>query len=113
MTLRSSAFLLIMLTILGTGLTACETSKPRKRMPVTPQRMVCTGGVPASITLYSPEEARLAFHEKAYHVERESSETGIKYANREISYWNKGISAIITTKDGTESICEYIPKAGL
>lgn len=102
-----------MVGVISVALTACETSKPRKRMPVTPQQMICNGGVHASITLFSPEEARLVFNEKPYRLKREVVASGVKYASSDISYWNKGISATIAAKDGTSTICEYVPKAGL
>lgn len=92
--------------------TGCE-SAPTKRMPVTPQPMSCAGGIPASITLYSPDEAKLAFNEKNYNLKRVSSANGIKYSNGKVSYWNKGIDAMITKDDGTMTTCTYIPKAGL
>lgn len=91
---------------------ACETT-PKKKMPVTPQPMSCSGGIPASITLYSPEEAKLSFDEKTYSLTRVSSTTGVKYSNGKVSYWNKGIDAMVTKEDGTMTTCTYIPKAGL
>lgn len=105
----AGAATLILLTFLITG---CETTS-HKKMPVTPQPMSCTGGVPASITLYSPEEARLAYNEKTYNLKRVSSTTGVKYSNGDVAYWNKGIDAMITKEDGSMTSCIYIPKAGL
>lgn len=96
--------------LLPLALTACET--PKKRMPVTPQPMSCTGNQPASITLFSPEEAKLVFEGKAYTIKRLPTASGIKYGNSTISYWNKGIDALITQGDKMTS-CTYVPKAGL
>jgi membrane-bound inhibitor of C-type lysozyme len=109
----SKAIVGISLIALAVTLSACSTTTKRKRMPVTPQQMICNDGVHASITLYSPEEARLVYNEKSYRVQRENAAVGIKYGNGDISFSNKGISATIVMKDGTTSTCEYLPKAGL
>lgn len=94
------------------ALTACET--PRKRTPVvTPQPMSCEDGSQARITLYSPEDARLVFGGKAYDLDRVITASGVKYENRQISYWNKGIEAMITPKGLPTVICTYVPKSGL
>jgi membrane-bound inhibitor of C-type lysozyme len=92
------------------ALTACET--PKKRMPVTPQPMSCSGNRPASITLYSPEEAKLTFEGKSHTLKRVITASGVKYGNNSISYWNKGIDALITEGDKMTS-CTYVPKSGL
>lgn len=109
----SKAIIAISFIAIAVTLSACESTKKSKRMPVTPQQMICNDGINASITLYSPEEARLVFNETPHRVKRESVESGVRYANSDISYWNKGISATITMKDGSTSTCEYKPKAGL
>lgn len=87
-------------------------SAPKKRMPVTPQPMSCAGK-PASITLFSPEEARLVFEDKAYSLKRSSVASGILYSNSDLSYWNKGIEASVTRKGGVITTCTYVPRAGL
>ncbi len=91
---------------------SCTTTKHRKA-PVTPQPMACTGNVPAQITLYSPTDAKLTFEEKTYALNRIETASGVKYGNDDITYWNKGIDAMITRKDGSVSTCTYIPKSGL
>lgn len=99
----------ITLCIIGSG---CAGTKYRKA-PVTPQPMACTGDVPAQITLYSPTNAKLTFEEKSYELNRIETASGVKYGNDDITYWNKGINAMITRKDGTVSTCTYIPRGGL
>lgn len=94
------------------ALTACAA--PRKRVPVvTPQPMMCSGDIPAQITLYSPDDARLVFGDKAYDLERVRTASGVKYENSAISFWNKGIDAMITPNGNTPLSCTYIPKNGL
>ncbi len=102
--------LLVLLSII-LAIGACESTKS-KRMPVTPQPMVCAGNMPASITLYSPEEAKLIFEEKSYILERETTASGVKYAKGKMAFWNKGINAVITNGDKAVN-CTYIPKPGL
>jgi len=85
----------------------------KKSPVVTPQRMVCTGEVPAAITLYSPTDAKLVFEEKAYNLSRIETASGVKYGNSDITYWNKGIDAMITKDDGAVTTCTYVPKSGL
>ena len=94
------------------ALTACETGY-KKSPVVTPQPMACNGNVPAHVTLYSPTEAKLTFEEKSYNLNRIETASGVKYGNSDITYWNKGIDAMITKRDGTISTCTYIPKSGL
>lgn len=103
-----------LLTLLGIMLfvTACETGY-KKSPVVTPQRMSCSGSVPAQITLFSPEDARLNFEGKNYDLRRQQTASGVKYANSAISFWNKGIDAMITRGDGSMTTCTYIPKSGL
>lgn len=91
----------------------CESGNKYKRMPVTPQPMACSGNVPAHITLYSPTDAKLTFEEKSYDLNRIETASGVRYGNSDITYWNKGIDAMITRKDGTVTSCTYIPKSGL
>jgi len=103
----------VLLTVfLPLALTACETDY-RKSPVATPQPMNCTGNLPATVILYSPSDARLTFEDKAYDLKRVDSTTGIKYASDSISFWNKGIDALITRKDGSMVTCAYIPRAGL
>ena len=97
---------------LGLMLTACESGY-KKSPVVTPQRMVCANGSPAQITFYSPQEARLVFEEKSYNLERIDSVSGIKYANSSISYWNKGIEAMIIRSDNSTTTCTCVPQKGL
>ena len=93
-------------------LPGCETGY--KRSPVvTPQRMVCTGNVPAQVTLYSPQEATLNFDKKSYDLKRIETASGVKYGNSDVTFWNKGIDAMITRDDGSIITCTYIPKTGL
>ena len=95
------------------ALTACETSNYKRSPVVTPQPMACSGNVPAQITLYSPDEAKLTYQEKSYILNRIETASGVKYGNGDISYWNKGIDAMITKRDGSITTCTYIPKTGL
>lgn len=103
-----------LLTLLGIMLcvTACETGY-KKSPVVTPQRMACSGGLPAQITLFSPEDARLTFEGKNYDLRRIRTASGVKYGNSDISFWNKGIDAMITRGNGSMTTCTYIPKNGL
>jgi membrane-bound inhibitor of C-type lysozyme len=94
-------------------LSGCGGGMYRKSPVVTPQPMACTDGKPAQITLFSPEEARLVFGEKSYNLRRVETASGVKYANSSISYWNKGIDAMITTGDGAVTTCTYVPRGGL
>lgn len=103
-------FSLIALLILG--LAACETGYKRSKV-VTPQRLSCTGEIPASLTLYANNDAALNFEEKTYDLKREETVSGVKYANSDITFWNKGIDAMITRKDGSMTTCTFIPKPGL
>lgn len=80
---------------------------------VTPQKMNCTGNIPAQIILYSPEEAVLTFEGKSYELRRVQTASGVKFENSDISYWNKGIDALITRDDDSMTTCTYIPKQGL
>ena len=75
--------------------------------------MTCGLDTPAQVTLYSPEIAVLVFEGKSYDLDRKESGSGIRYANRSIEFWNKGIDALITRKDGSVANCTYIPKTGL
>ncbi len=93
-------------------LAACGGQK-YSHAPVTPQPMNCAGNIPAQVTLYSPTEAKLTFEEKSYALSRIETASGVKYGNSDISYWNKGIDAMIIRKDGTMTSCTYIPKSGL
>jgi Membrane-bound lysozyme-inhibitor of c-type lysozyme len=101
------------LLLLCLVLPACETSKYKRSPVVTPQPMACTGNVPAQLTLYSPDEAKLTYEEKSYILNRIETASGVKYGNSDITYWNKGIDAMITKRDGSISTCTYIPKSGL
>lgn len=102
-------FLLLVLVGLLAG---CGTTY--KRSPVvTPQKFACTGDKPAQITLYSPEEAVLTFEEKSYDLNRIQTGSGVKYGNRSISFWNKGIDALITRDDGSMVSCTVVPRSGL
>ena len=95
------------------AITACEGTGYKKSPVVTPQPMACNGNVPAQVTLYSPAEAKLTFEDKSYNLNRIETASGVKYGNSDITYWNKGIDAMITKRDGTISTCTYIPKSGL
>ncbi len=106
------ALVLCLLGIIPLTLTGCESGS-QKRLPVTPQPMSCAGNIPAQITLYTPEEAKLIFEGKSYNLKRAPSASGIKYSNSDVTYWNKGIDALIIRADGTTTNCTYIPKAGL
>lgn len=94
------------------ALCACQSGGDRSPV-VTPQKMICGLGSPAQITLYSPQIAVLVFEGKSYDLEREESSSGIRYANRSIEFWNKGIDALITRENGSVANCTYIPKSGL
>ena len=97
---------------LALTVTACETGY--KRSPVvTPQRMMCSGNRPAQITLYSPTDAVLAFDQKNYTLKRVETASGVQYGNDDITFWNKGIDAMITRDNGAVTTCTYIPRAGL
>jgi membrane-bound inhibitor of C-type lysozyme len=102
----------VLLLLLPALLAGCTTAT-KKRPVVTPQPMACNGNVPAQVTLYSPAEAKLTFEEKSYMLNRIETASGVKYGNHDITYWNKGIDAMITKKDGTISTCTYVPRAGL
>jgi len=107
MTPKSLLPLLILLTV-----TACATG-PKRSPVVTPQPMSCTGNIPASVTLYSPTEAKLTYADKSYMLNRIETASGVKYGSREISFWNKGIDAMIIRGDGSMTSCTYVPRAGL
>jgi hypothetical protein len=102
----------LLLIILLFPLSACQSGGNRSPV-VTPQKMTCVGNIPAQITLYSPEEAVLNFEEKNYDLNRIETASGVKYGNRSVTYWNKGIDALITRDDGTMTTCTYTPKQGL
>lgn len=105
MTLKHIAPLLLCLAV-----AACSSTP--KRIPVTPQPMACAGA-PAQITLYSPTDAKLTFEDRSYALNRIETASGVKYGNDEVTYWNKGIDAMITRKDGTTTECTYVPRSGL
>lgn len=111
MTKNTVAPILTLLT-LPLLLSGCAGQKYSKA-PVTPQPMNCAGNIPAQVTLFSPSEAKLTFEEKSYDLNRIETASGIKYGNSDISYWNKGIDAMIIRKDGSTTTCTYIPKTGL
>lgn len=102
--------LIFLLFTLALG--ACSTPK-YGHAPVTPQAMNCSGNLPAQITLYSPSEAKLTFENKNYALSRIAATSGVQYGNSDITYWNKGIDAMITRKDGSMTTCTYVPKGGL
>ena len=81
--------------------------------PVTPQVMSCAGNHPAQVILYSPAEAKLTFEEKTYALNRIETAAGVQYGNSDITFWNKGIDAMIIRKDGSMTTCTYMPKGGL
>ncbi len=95
------------------ALAACESSGYKRSPVVTPQIMSCSGGQPAQVTLYSPDEAKLVFEGKSYMLDRVATASGVKYANKSISFWNKGIDAMIIRPDDSITTCTYIPKGGL
>ena len=98
--------------LIGLALSGCESGY-NKSPVVTPQRMTCANGTPAHITLYSPQEAKLVFEDKSYNLERVETASGVKYANSSISFWNKGIDAMIIRSDNSITTCTYIPRSGL
>ncbi|MFA5591867.1 MAG: MliC family protein [Micavibrio sp.] len=102
--------LLVLLTLAG-----CASSQTKKRrIPVTPQPMVCEDGSPAQITLFTPDEARLVFAGKAHALKRQkSTDGGIQYGNKQIIFWNKGIDAAITPSGAAPAHCTYVPRSGL
>jgi membrane-bound inhibitor of C-type lysozyme len=81
--------------------------------PVTPRTLSCSGNVPAQVTLYSPSEAKLSFEDKSYQLNRIETASGVQYGNSDITFWNKGIDAMITRKDGSITTCTFMPKTGL
>lgn len=94
------------------ALSGCETGY--KRSPVvTPQPMSCSGGTPAQITLYSPQDAVLKVGDKSYDLNRIETASGVKYGNSDVTFWNKGIDALITHGDGSMVSCTYVPRSGL
>lgn len=104
---KSAAFLLLALSVAG-----C-TGPKYGHAPVTPQAMHCANGTPAQVTLYSPAEAKLVFEDKAYTLERIETASGVKYGNSSVTYWNKGIDAMIIRKDGSMTTCTFAPRNGL
>lgn len=94
-------------------LAACAGTPKGRKMPVTPQKMSCANGSPAQITLLSPIEAKLIFEGQSYNLERATTASGVQYGNSKITYWNKGIEAMITRKGGAPTACTYIPQNGL
>ncbi len=93
--------------------TACSSTPKGRKMPVTPQKMSCSNGSMAQITLLSPDEAKLVFEEETYKLDRARTASGVQYGNSKITYWNKGIDAMITKKDGAVATCAYMPQNGL
>ncbi len=90
---------------------ACSTTY--KPAPVTPQHLDCGGGAPAFITFFSPKDAVLQFENIRYRLERAETTQGVQYENDDISFWSKGIDALITKEDGPAISCAVVPKAGL
>lgn len=107
---RDPILLLALFPVLLTG--GCGGAK-YGHAPVTPQAMSCAGNVPAQVTLFSPAEAKLTFEDKSYDLNRIETASGVQYGNSDITYWNKGIDAMIIRKDGSMTTCTYIPKSGL
>ena len=103
--------LLALLAILMLG--GCGGGRKYGHAPVTPQVMNCAGNHPAQVTLYSPAEAKLTFEEKSYALNRLETAAGVQYGNSDITFWNKGIDAMIIRKDGSMTTCTYMPKGGL
>lgn len=101
-----------LIALLAFGLVACESGYKRSKV-VTPQRLSCTGEIPASLTLYANNDAALTFEEKTHDLERVETANGVKYANSDISIWNRGVSALITRADGSMTSCTFMPKPGL
>lgn len=94
-------------------LTGCGGGQKYGHAPVTPRAMTCSGGTAAQITLFSPAEAKLVFEDNSYTLGRIETASGVQYGNSDITFWNKGIDAMITRKDGSISTCTYLPKGGL
>jgi len=101
------------LSLVCVGLTAGCAGGPTRSPVVTAQYLSCDGGTPAAITLYSPEEAKLSYQNKAYMLSRIETASGAKYGNRSITFWNKGVDALIETDDGGVSHCQFLPKPGI
>lgn len=105
-------FRFLLIAVVALGVAGCETGYKRSKV-VTPQRLSCTGEVPASMTLYANNDVALTFEDKTYDLKRVETANGVKYANSDISIWNRGVSALITRADGSMTSCTFLPKPGL
>ncbi len=112
MSKKTAAPLLLIASLPALMLGGCSTPK-YGHAPVTPQAMNCSGNHPAQVTLYSPVEAKLTFEEKSYALNRIETASGVQYGNSDITFWNKGIDAMIIRKDGSMTTCTYMPRSGL
>ena len=112
-TLSRLCLLLLPLTLAG-----CGGGTDYTRSPVVTERQVsCMGDdaseIPAALTVYSPVEAKLNFMEKDYELKRVETASGVKYKGDNISFWNKGIDAMIQNKSGKTWSCRFMPRAEL
>ena len=55
----------------------------------------CTGDSVAAIRFLGPETVELAFRGGQYILPRERAASGARYSTREVTFWNKGDSAMI------------------
>ena len=110
---RHLAAPVLTLALLPLLLSGCGGTKYGRSPVVTAQQMSCAGNHPAQVTVYSPEEAKLTFEEKAYELNRVQTASGAQWANSDITFWNKGIDAMVIRKDGSMTTCTFMPKSGL
>ena len=108
-----SKYAVVSAALLAILLTGCGGSKYGRSPVVTAQQMNCSGNVPAQVTVYSPEEAKLNFEDKAYELNRVQTASGAQWSNSDITFWNKGIDAMVIRKDGSMTTCTFMPKSGL
>ena len=96
-------------------LSLCACQSGYKRSPVvTPRSMLCEGDIPAKITLYSPEEAKLDFLSKSYMLNRIETAAGdVRYQNKSIGFTKHGVSTVITAPNTAPVYCSDIPQKGL
>jgi len=88
----------------------CSTTYERSKV-ATARFMDCVPPIPASVILYSPEEAALTLGGKVYEMERQPAKKGLLFEGDGATYWNRGVEASIRTDDAIYN-CADLPSPG-
>ena len=104
-------FRLTAILLLCSFLYGCATEKKPKRLPPTkPRALICQDSERLLLNIYGPEDATLSKGSKSYTLKRKETASGVLYANKDVSVWNKGLEYMVSVKDETKS-CSPAPEA--